>query len=164
VNDGVRRVAVKRLKIIGLCGVGMSLFAGSVWAEDSPFIGRWHWNRAQSTLPAGEAVPADLMADFSRIDSAHVRWSITVVNAQGQPTMKSFDAPANGEFYPISNDTTASFRLIGPALEATFKGPLNQTDTLTCTVAEQKKKMTCNGVVRGLDGKTENYVDVYDRR
>jgi len=142
----------------------MLLATGSAWADDSPFVGRWHWNRAQSTLPIGEPVPADLMADFSRIDSAHVRWTITVVNAQGQPTTKSFDAPANGEYYPISNDTTASFRLNGPTLQATFKGPSNQSDTLTCTLSEHQKKMTCNGVVKGEDGKAESYVDVYDRR
>jgi len=153
-----------RVSLVGLCGVWTLLSAGAAWAEDSPFIGRWHWNRAQSTLPPGEQVPADLMADFSRIDATHVKWSITIVNAQGQPATKSFDAPANGEFYPISDDTTVSFRLIGPTLLATFKGPANQSDTLNCGLSDHQKKMTCNGVVRAEDGKTETYVDVYDRK
>lgn len=149
--------------IIGLCGLCMSFTSGSARADGSAFVGRWHWNRTQSTLPAGEPLPTDLMADFSRIDNAHVRWSITVTNAQGQPTMKSFDVPANGEFYPISSDTTASFRLIGPTLQAAFKGPADQSDALSCTLSGHQKKLTCNGVVTGEDGKTEPYVDVYDR-
>jgi len=152
------------VKIVGLCGVCLALSASPARADDSPFVGRWHWNKAQSTLPPGEPMPADLMADFTRIDSAHVRWSITVVNAQGQPATKSFDAPANGEFYPISSDTTAAFRLAGPTLVATFKGPADQSDTLTCTLSERRNKMTCNGVVKGQDAKTETYVDVYDRK
>ena len=48
-------------------------------------------------------------------------------------------------------------------LQATFKGPTGQTDALTCTVATDQKKMTCNGVLDSGDGRTTNYVDVYDR-
>jgi hypothetical protein len=144
------------------------LIAGSAWADSNPFVGRWHWNRAQSTMPPGEPVPTDITAEISRADSAHLQWSLTVLAPQGepdagQPNVETFDAPANGEFYPVSSDTTAAFRLAGSTLEATFKGPTGETDTLTCTLAADQKKMTCRGVLSDGKDHTTSYVDVYDR-
>lgn len=156
-RDGINRS-------IGICGLAVSLAAASAWADGSPFAGRWHWNRALSKLPPSESVPGDTTLDISRVDSAHVRWSITITNAQGRAAAESFDTPANGEFYPISSDTTASFRLTGTTLEATFKGPSGESDALSCALSADRKTMTCNGALTGEDGKTETYVDVYDRR
>src|SRR5260221_596246 len=106
---------------IGLC---VALAASSAWADSSsPFVGRWHWNPAQSTLPPGQPAPSDVTAEISRADSAHLQWSLTVRDAQSQPNVETFDAPANGEFYSVSGDTTAAFRLSGSTLQGTFKGP-----------------------------------------
>ena len=146
--------------VVGLC---VALVASSAWAEGSSFVGRWHWNRAQSTLPPGEPVPSDVIAEIVRADSMHVTWSLTVIAAQGQNSVETFDAVPNGEFYPINSDTTAAFSLIGNTLQATFKGSTGQTDSLTCTLAADQKKMTCKGVLSSGDGRTTNYVDVYDR-
>lgn len=157
----------RRYGLMGLVGVGAAsawLAAAPAWSADSPFVGRWQWNKAQSVLPPGEDAPADIVADIARVDSAHVRWSITMTNAQGRPAVESFDTPANGEFYPISSGTTAAFRLTGSALEATFKGPAGEIDTLTCAVSADRNRMTCNGAVTGPDGKPGTYVDVYDRK
>ena len=149
--------------IIGFCGLSMLLSAGSAWGDSSPFVGKWRLNKAQSKLPPGEMMPGDMVADFSRVDSAHVRWSVTVTDAQGRPMVQSFDTPANGEFYPVSGDTTAAFNLTESALQATFKGPAGETDAMTCVVSTDHRKMTCNGVLTGGNGKSATYVDVYDR-
>jgi hypothetical protein len=146
--------------IMGLC---IALVASPAWADGSAFVGRWHLNRTQSTLPPGEPVPSDVTAEISRVDSTHVQWSLTVLASQGQTSVETFDAVANGEFYPINSDTTAAFSLIGNTLQATFKGPTGQTDTMTCTLVADQKKMTCNGVLSSGDGRTTTYVDVYDR-
>lgn len=146
--------------VMSLCFV---LAAGSAWADSSGFVGRWHLNRAQSILPPGEPVPSDVIAEILRADSTHVRWSLTVIAAQGQNSVETFDAVANGEFYPINSDTTAAFRLNGNLLQSTFKGPSGQTDTLTCTLSADQRKMTCRGALSDGDGRTTNYVDVYDR-
>jgi hypothetical protein len=146
--------------VIGLCA---ALVANSAWAESSPFVGRWHWNPTQSTLPSGEPAPKDMTAEISRMDSTHVTWSLTVLSGQGQTSSESFDAIANGEFYSINSDTTAAFRVMGNALQATFKGPTGETDTLTCTLSADQNKMTCRGVLSGGDGRTARYVDIYDR-
>ena len=146
--------------VMGLCAV---LAASSAWAGSSPFVGRWHWNRAQSALPSGEPVPKDLICDISRADDSHVQWSVTVLTAEGRPHVETFDTVANGEFYPISSGTTASFRLTGDTFQATFKGPAGQSDAHTCTLSADHKQMMCRGVLTEGDGRTVNYVDIYDR-
>ena len=146
--------------IMGLCAV---LTASSAWAESSQFVGRWHWNRAQSTLPPGEVVPNDLVSEISRADGTYVTWSITIVTPDGQPHVVTFDAADNGEFVRISSDTTASARLVGDTLQATFKGPTGQSDTQTCSVSADRRQMTCRGVLTDGARKTVNYVDVYDK-
>jgi len=149
-----------RLAVIALC---LALAPGSAWADGSPFLGTWNWNRQQSRLPSGESVPSAMTAEFSRVDALHVKWSLTVTDAAGRRSIEAFDTPANGEFYPISNDTTASVRLAEETIVATFKGPQGETDALTCTLSKDKRRMTCNGVLTDVGGKTESYVDVFDR-
>jgi len=132
-------------------------------SESRSFVGRWHWNRAQSTLPPGEPAPNDLISEISRADGNYVTWSVTIVTADGQPHVVTLDAAANGESRRISSDTTASARLTGDRLEATFKGPTGRSDAQTCTVSTNQQQMTCRGVLTDGRGHTVSYVDVYDR-
>ena len=146
--------------IVGLCA---ALTVSSAWAESSPFFGRWHWNRTQSTLPPGEPAPNDLTSDISRADGNYVTWSVTLVTPDGQSHVVAFDTAANGESHRISSDTTASARLTGDTLQATFKGPTGRSDAQTCTVSADHRQMTCRGVLTDGHGRTVNYVDLYDK-
>jgi len=145
---------------MGLCAV---LTTSSAWANSSPFVGRWHWNKAHSTPPLGEPVPQDFISEISRVDPGNVNWSITTLTTDGQSYVETFEAAANGEFRPLSSDTTVSFRLSGDTLQATFKGPAGQSDTQTCTLSAQLKQMICKGTLTKGNGQTVDYVDVYDR-
>jgi len=144
-------------------GLGVALAAGSAWADNSAFVGRWHLNLAESILPPGEPAPKDLIAEISQADSARVRWSLTVAAAEGQANVETFDVIANGELHPINDDTTAAFTVKGNFLESTFKGPNGQTDTLTCGLSADRSKMTCRGALSDGNGRTTTYVDVFDR-
>jgi hypothetical protein len=146
--------------MVGLCA---ALTVSSAWAESSPFVGRWHWNPAQSILPPGEPAPNDLTNEISRADDTYVTWSVTIVTPDGQPHVVTFDAAASEEFISISSDTTAAARLTGDTLQATFKSPTGQSDTQTCTVSADQQQMTCRGVLTYGNGQTVSYVDVYDR-
>jgi len=157
-------VTPRRMFIVGIGVCAVAGLPAVARAESNPFVGRWHWDRAASKLPPGEPVPDNMVTAFTRVDPLHVRWHVTVTDAQGQTSVERFDTPANGEFYPISSDTTASFRVNGSTLQATFKGAAGQTDSLACTVSADRQKMTCNGTITGSGGKSSNYVDVYDRR
>jgi hypothetical protein len=88
----------------------------------------------------GATAPNEMTAEISRADSVHVKWSLTVLDPQGQQNVETFDAVANGEFYPISSDTTAAFRLTGDTIQATFQGPAGQINTLTCTLAAGQRR------------------------
>jgi hypothetical protein len=151
-EDAMRRLRVIKT-VTGLCA---ALAAGPAWADGSPFVGRWHWNPTQSTMPPGEPVPNDLTTEFSRADSDHLTWSVTIVTPGGRRYVDTFDVPPDGEFYPISSDTTGAFRLTGDALQATFKGPTGQFDAVTCTLSADQKVMTCSGVLNEGNGRTVN--------
>ncbi len=129
----------------------------------SPFAGHWHWNKTQSVLPPGESPVNDLITDIDRVDSAHVRWSMTTIDAKGRKGVESFDTPANGEFYPISADTMAAFILTPSSIQGTFKDSTGQVDVLTCTLSGGGAKMTCNGAMTLQDGTVAHYTDVFDR-
>ena len=146
--------------IVGFCA---ALAVSSAWAEGSPFVGRWHLNLSQSTVPPGGLAPNDLTSEISRADGNYVTWSVTIITPDGQPHVVRFDAAANGEFIRVSSNTTASARLTGDTLRATFKGPTGQSDAQTCTVSADQHQMTCRGVLSDGGGKTVSYVDVYDR-
>ena len=81
----------------------------------------------------------------------------------GAKKVESFEAVADGDFHPINGDTMAAFHLMGNALQATFKRPTGQTDTLTCSLSPDQKRMSCRGVLSSGDGRVTSYVDVYDR-
>ena len=76
---------------------------------------------------------------------------------------ETFEAAADGEFRPLSDDTTVSFRLSSDTLQATFKGPAGQSDAQTCTLSADQKQMICKGILTKGNGQTADYVDVYDR-
>jgi hypothetical protein len=164
-HDLVTLPTLARLAIGMAIIVGVPMqFGASAWAAENPFVGRWHLNGAESTAPPGKPRSMDVTADILRADSTHMRWSITIPGAQGQqPDVETFDVPANGEFYSISGDTTAAFRLSGSSVQATFKGPAGQTDAQTCTLTSDRRKMTCKGMLSDGRGRTADYVDVYDR-
>ena len=140
-----------------------ALCSGSAHAQSSPFTGRWRWNKSQSTLPPGEPPPADLVMEINRADAAHVQWTITAKDQQGQSDVESFDAPANGKPYPIGNDASASMRLGPGTLQATFTGPGPGSDVLNCRLSPDGRRMTCNGQLTTSDGNTTRYIDVFDR-
>ena len=147
-------------RVIGLCA---ALAASSAWADCSPFVGQWHWNRAQSMMPPGEPVPNDLTTEFFRADGSRLMWSVTIVTPEDGHHVETFDVTPDGKFHPISSDRKAAFRLTGDALQATFRSPTGQSDAVRCTLSADQRVMTCNGTLNDGNGRTANYVDVYDR-
>jgi len=149
--------------MLGLCLVGA---AGAAWADDSPFAGRWRWNRTQSTVQPGEPLPKDIMTEIASVDPTRIRWSVTIIDPTDQKHVQTFDAPPDGQPHPVQGSgdgTTAAFTLASGTLQAVFKNPAGQTDSVACTVSPDRKKMSCKGTVAGDKGQAENYVDIYDR-
>jgi hypothetical protein len=135
-----------------------ALAASAAHAEDSRFVGRWHWNQAQSTLPSGAAAPKDVVTAISQADGGAVSWVVTIVTPDDQQHVMTFTA--GGDAQPVASDTTASARLNGDTLQATFSGYAGQSDTLTCTVSANHTQMTCSGVLTDGHGHSVDYADV----
>ena len=146
--------------VAALCA---ALATSSAGADASPFLGRWHLNQAQSTLPPGGPAPNDLSSEISRADASQIKWSVTVLTTDGRTFVETFSAVGDGEFHSIGSDTTASFRLTGSTLQSAFRGPAGQSDVQTCILSTDQKQMTCRGVLTDGKGRIVNYVDVFDR-
>jgi len=152
---GIRSAAL----VMGVCA---ALTAGAAQAEDSPFVGRWHWNRAQSTLPPGETARKDVVSEISSADGQSISWSVTIVTPDDVRHVVEFQAdPAGAAQHGAS--TTASARMADETLQATFTGAAGRSDTRSCTVSADRTRMTCKGVVSDGQGHSTSYVDVYDR-
>ena len=152
---GIRSAAL----VMGVCS---ALAAGAAYAEGSPFVGRWRWNLAQSTLPPGVPAPKDVVSEISRADGQSISWSVTIVTPDDVRHVVEFQADPAGAA-PHGANTTASARMADETLQATFNGAAGQSDTQTCTVSADRTQMTCKGLVSDEQGHSASYVDVYGR-
>ena len=59
-------------------------------AEPGPFVAEWHWNKAESTSAAGEAMPREMVLNITSADPAHVVWTLTAVDDKGVRRVQSF--------------------------------------------------------------------------
>jgi hypothetical protein len=137
--------------IVGLCAVATADLA---WGQDAQFAGRWRWNRTESTIAPGEPVPKDIVTEIASADRTRIRWTVTITD------------PHDGQPHPVQGNAagdTASFTLSPGGLQAVFRSKAGETDTVTCTLSGDHRKMTCKGTVAEAKGQTSSYVDVYDR-
>ena len=153
------------MSVIRRLAVATALWAAlapcAAHAADSPFVGRWHWNPAQSTLPPGATTPKDVVTEIVQADAGAVSWSVTIVMPDDQRHVMTFKAGPSPE--RLGGDTTVTVRLSDDTLQTTFNGDGGQSDTLTCTVSANHNQMTCKGVLSDSRNHSVSYVDVYDR-
>ena len=149
--------------IIGLWGLCALFIAGPAWADGNPFVGRWRLNKVQSKLPPGEVMPADLVADFL-ISSQH---SCQMDDHRDGCPGAAFRRVVR---YSGKRRVLPSQRQFDRGVQLERQGPLGHVQRASgrdgcddCVLSVDQRKMTCNGVLSSGNGKTETYVDVYDR-
>lgn len=141
--------------------------AAAAWAASSPFVGQWHWNRAESSITPGEALPSDVVLAITSVEPSRVQWTVTTVDDKGARHVESFTGAADGKPAPLSGSedgTTVAVALHGSVLETTYANPDGSSEHEACSVAADGKKMTCKGSESDGKGHTQSYVDVYDRQ
>lgn len=148
-----------------LAGCGLAAAAQAETA--APFLGRWHWNRTESTAAPGEPLPKDVVLDITSAEPSHLEWKVTTVDEQGASHVESFNGAANGKPAPLQGSpdgTTIAVTLAGTTLNATYTAPDGSSDHESCSVSADRKKMTCRGTETDGKGHSANYTDVYDRQ
>jgi hypothetical protein len=114
----------------------------------------------------GEALPKDIITDIAAADRSRVRWTVTITDVRDAKHTQTFDGPPDGQPHPVDGSIqgeTAAFTLKANTMQAVFKNPAGETDTVTCTLSTDLRKMTCRGTVLENKGRSSNYIDVYDR-
>ena len=71
-------------------------------AQSSGWVGRWHWNAAQSTAVPGEVPPRDIALVIESASPAQVRWSLTIVDPAGVRHQQSFSGSGDGKPAPVA--------------------------------------------------------------
>jgi hypothetical protein len=154
---------------LGLAALGLLGWAcagTAAQADDPSFTGRWRWNRAESTVAPGEALPKDIITDIASATPGRVQWTVTITDIRDAKHTQSFDGPPDGQPHPVDGSIqgeTAAFTLKANQMQAVFKNPAGETDTVTCTLSTDLRKMMCRGTVLETKGRSSNYIDVYDR-
>jgi hypothetical protein len=136
-------------------------------AEPGPFVAEWHWNKAESTSAAGEAMPREMVLNITSADPAHVVWTLTAVDDKGVRRVQSFTGAGDGKPVPIAGSTdgsTTAFTVTAAKLDSVSASPDGSTDRSSCSLSVDRKKMTCRGTESDGKGHSATYVDVYDRK
>lgn len=150
------------MAIGAVAGMAMS----TAHADPASFIGKWHWNRTESSLAPGEPAPKDVLLDITDTAGGQLKWTLTEVDPSGQSHTESFDGLSNGtpsKVMGADDQTTASFTLTADGLNAKFSGPEGASDSWSCSLSPDQRKMTCRGTQSDGHGHSENYTDSYDR-
>jgi len=152
----------------GLAALGLLTLtcAGAASAEDPSFTGRWRWNKAESTVAPGEALPKDILTEIASAQQSRVQWTVTITDIRDAKHTQSFDGPADGQPHPVVGSVqgeTAAFTVGDNSMQAVFRNPAGESDTVMCTLSNDRRKMTCRGTVVESKGRSSNYIDVYDR-
>lgn len=151
------------LLVSAAAGLSVTLASAAI-ADENQFLGQWHWNKAKSTLAAGEPAPRDASATIESANGGAIRWSAVIVDDDGQTRTQRFDGKPDGTPYPVqgADNVTAAFTWTNGDLHSVFKSRDGGSDMQSCHVEADNRTMICKGT--WTDGSTtENYVDVYDR-
>lgn len=135
-------------------------------AEAGQFVGKWHWNKTASSVDPNEPAPKDIVLEIRSADPAHVQWTVTAIDTDGKAHVTSFDGPADNTPRPLQGSApgeTAAFSVDSQTLKAIYRDPSGATDTQSCSLSADGRKMTCAGTEADGKGKSDTYTDAYDR-
>ncbi len=152
---------------LALLSAGIVAFAAcGAHADPAAFVGKWHWNKSESSTIPGEPPAQDILLNITELSNARLKWTLDAVDPQGQKHEESFDGKADGTPTRVTgagDQTTAAFTLAGDQLKAVFRSPDGGSDSWSCMVTAGGNKMSCKGTESDGKGHNADYTDVYDR-
>jgi hypothetical protein len=146
---------------LGLLGV---TDAPAAWAQ-SPLVGEWRWNPTESSRAPDQ--PREVVLVITAGERARVAWTLTGVDARGQPHVHAFQGTGDGKPAPVDGapeGTVAAFTVTGERMTAAYDNRDGSTARTTCAVDPARPRLVCEGTDRDAAGVTTRFRDVYDRR
>jgi hypothetical protein len=153
-------------KVLAISALPLLLAGGMARAGSGSFVGRWHWDKAQSSSIPGEPAPRDIVLNIADMSGGALKWTLTEIDPEGGEHKESFDGKSDGTPTPVTGaggPMTAAFTLTGATLKAVFKSPDGSSDSWSCALAPDGSKMNCQGLESDGKGHSAGYTDVYDR-
>ena len=156
------RSVAAALVVFAACASLSALAAGP-----SPFVGEWHWSRAESQGAPEEEPPREMVLNITSAERAKVAWTLTVVDDKGERHVQDYSGTGDGKPSAVSGTTdgsTVAFTVTPTSFDSVASSPDGDTDKASCTLSADHKKMTCHGTESDGKGHAAAYVDVYDRK
>jgi hypothetical protein len=157
----------RRLITLALAGLVAGLGTLPALAADaSPWVGRWHWNEAESSKTPGEAPPREIVLVIQSASPAHVQWTLTITDPSGGQHQQAFNGSGDGKPAPVAGapaGTTGTLTVTATRFDGVYANPDGSSDRSSCTLSADARKMTCRGTDSDGKGHSMPYTDVYDR-
>jgi len=160
---------MKRFLFVFSLLVLASVTAGSLLAQDNPFVGTWKLNVAKSKFEPGPAPKSLTRTIVAQGDGA--KYSFEGVAGDGTPFSYSFTVKYDGKDYPITGsgmpggaDTIAIKRVGTNKAEATEKKGGKEIGKAEVEVSKDGKVSTVKIKGKTLDGKEFQSDGVYDKQ
>lgn len=127
--------------------------------------GQWIVNKAETKVPADAFIPPEAPMVVSDDDGKALKFIVYALSADlGLQPDISFDGAYDGQAYAYGKDGSRSFKHISPnSFRSDWKSNDGQSASEVVTFAAGNTKMRIEGKRVGKDGKTYDYVQVWDR-
>ena len=136
-------------------------------AQSPGFVGTWHWNKAQSSVAAGDSPPSEVVLAIAAAESGRVQWTLTGTDPKGVKHVESYNGSGDGKPAAVTGaapGTVASFTVTPTTLAASYSNPDGSSERTSCTLSPDRRQMICAGTENDGKGHTSDYRDVYDRQ
>lgn len=156
-----------------LCLVGLMILtaitAGSLSAQDNPFVGTWKLNVAKSNFGSAPAPKSITRTVVAQGDGA--KYTMERVNADGTTSVYSFTANYDGRDYPVNGtgmpgaaDNIAGKRINSHRVESVLKKNGKQVGTSVSEVSADGKTTTIKAMGKNPDDSAYETESVYDKQ
>ncbi|HYK38518.1 MAG TPA: hypothetical protein VEU98_00755 [Candidatus Eremiobacteraceae bacterium] len=158
----------RTLRLAGLM-ILIAFTAGSLSAQDNPFVGTWKLNIAKSKFGSAQAPKSVTRTVVAQGDGA--KYTFERVNADGTTSVYSFTAHYDGKDYPVSGtgmpggaDSIAGTRINSHRVESVLKKNGKQVGTSVSEVSADGKTTTIKAMGKNPDGSAYETESVYDKQ
>ena len=158
----------RALWLVGLV-ILTAVTAGSLSAQDNPFVGTWKLNVAKSKFGPAAAPKSVTRTVVAQGDGA--KYTFERVNADGTTSVYSFTAHYDGKDYPVTGtgmpggaDSIAGTRINSHRVESVLKKNGKQVGTSVSEVSADGKTTTIKAKGKNPDGSAYETESVYDKQ